>query len=350
MAERVRPAEQDGAVAPRPSTGGLYFGKPNTSVQFFSSGCKTLDLVLSGGWARRRISNIVGDRSTGKTLLAIEAAANFVKSEPKGRVRYREAESAFDELYAKALGFPVDKVDFGDPIETVEDLFEDLTKVIEKAKSPELYIVDSLDALSDRAEMERNIDEGTYGAGKAKQMSQLFRRLVKPLAAHDVTVMIISQVRDNIGNMFNKVSRSGGRALDFYASQVLMLSQLGKRERTVSGIKRVTGIDIRARCEKNKVGLAYGEACFPISFGYGVDDIESCLMWLKESKSLKRIGLPDALTPAKEQDKAIYNLLDDMIDMSNDKFVEKTAVIHAAVEKRWFEIENTFLPTRQKYS
>ena len=341
MAERVRPAEQDGAVAPRPSTGGLYFGKPNTSVQFISSGSKVLDLVLGGGWARKRISNVIGDKAVGKTLLAIEAAANFVRVEPKGRVRYREAESAFDELYAKAIGFPIDKVDFGDPIETVEDLFEDLTKVIEKAKSPELYIVDSLDALSDRAEMDRNIDEGTYGAGKAKQMSQLFRRLVKPLAAHDVTLMIVSQVRDNIGNMFNKVSRSGGRALDFYASQVLMLSLLGKRERTISGIKRVTGIDIRARCEKNKVGIAWRDANFPISFGYGVDDIEACLMWLKESKSLKRIGLAD--------DK-IKDYLDELTDMPDDKFAKETVVIHTAVEKRWYEIENAFLPTRSKYT
>src|ERR1700760_3438075 len=83
------------------STGGLYFGKPRTDMQFISSGSTMLDLALGGGWARRRIANVVGDSSSGKTLLMIEMAANFVMQEPKARIRYREAEEAFDDNYAK---------------------------------------------------------------------------------------------------------------------------------------------------------------------------------------------------------------------------------------------------------
>jgi recombination protein RecA len=154
-------------VNPETISGGLYFPNKNPDIQFIPSGCTVLDLALGGGgWARRRISNIVGDRSTGKTLIAIEMAANFALSEPKGNIRYREAESAFDDKYAAALGFPVERVDRGEPIDTIDDLFEDMSKVIEGAKGPELYIVDSLDALSDRDEMERAIDKGSYCAIK----------------------------------------------------------------------------------------------------------------------------------------------------------------------------------------
>src|ERR1019366_4415396 len=101
--------------------------------------------------------------------------------------------------------------------------------ILDKTKpgQPGLYILDSLDALSDRAELERKIDEPSFGAGKAKQMSQLFRRLIRKINKTDVAVIIISQIRDNIGVRFgDKTTRSGGHALDFYASQVLKLAHL----------------------------------------------------------------------------------------------------------------------------
>ena len=267
---------------PKQALGGLYFHGPKKDLRFISSGCTLLDLALGGGWARRRIANIVGDKAVGKSLLCIEMAANFAMEEPKAKIRYREAESAFDPAYAEALGFPLDKVDFGDPVDTVEDVFEDLQKVIAGAKGPELYIVDSLDALSDRAEMDRNIDEGSYGTGKAKMMSQLLRRLVRELAEKDVTVVFVSQVRDNISVMIGKkTTRSGGRALDFYCSQVCFLTQLEKLKRTIKGVTRVTGTRVKATIEKNKIALPYREAEFQILFGHGIDDDAACRNFLK---------------------------------------------------------------------
>ena len=306
---------------PSPKGGGLYFGKPKTDVKFISSGSKMLDLALGGGWARGRIANIVGDSSTGKTLLAIEASANFAMNEAKAKIRYREAESAFDNNYAAALGFPLEKVDFGDPIETIEDFFEDLQKVTEGAKGPELYIVDSLDALSDRAEMDRDIDQGSYGAEKAKKLSQLFRRCVGGLEKKDVTLMIISQVRENIGAMpfAKKHVRSGGKALNFYSSQVAWLSQLGKLDRTISNVKRITGVKIKAAIEKNKVGLPYREAEFSIMFGYGIDDWKSCAEFWKQVTG---------------------------------EIVPKTTSLedlHRMVSDEWWDIENKFLPKEPKY-
>jgi recombination protein RecA len=315
---RVKVEEE--IILPEKKTGGLYFSSPKTDVSFISSGCKTLDLALGGGWARRRIANVVGDKAVGKTLIMIEAAANFALIEPKGKIRYREAESAFDNNYAAALGFPVERVDFGEPIDTIEDVFEDLEKVLKGAKGPEIYIVDSLDSLSDRAEMDRKIDEGSYGMGKAKMLSQMFRRLVRDLANKDVTVFIVSQVRDNIGVTFGrKTARSGGRALDFYASQVLFLSQLGRLDRTISNVKRVTGVKVRAQVDKNKIGLPYRECGFPIMFGYGIDDWKSCADYLKEVTG----EIVPKATSLKE--------------------------LHKMVEDHWWEIERKFMPTESKY-
>lgn len=305
---------------PKKQSGGLYFGAPKTDLKFIKSGSTLLDLALGGGWGRKRIINVVGDRSTGKTLLMIEAAANFVITEPKGIIRYREAESAFDEAYAQALGFPLDKVDFGEPVDTIEDVFEDLEAVIKGAKGPEIYIVDSLDALSDRAEMDRKIDEGSYGTGKAKMLSQLFRRLVRTLADKDITVFFVSQVRDNIGVMIGKKhTRSGGRALDFYSSQTVWLTQIERIKRVVKAIERVTGITVQAKVEKNKIALPYRDATFPIMFGYGIDDQKSCLDFLK------KISV--------EADKSIQ--LQELSRMCSDE---------------WWRIENQFLPTTSKYN
>lgn len=282
-----------------------------------------LDLALGGGWARRRIANIVGDSSTGKTLLAIEASANFVMVEPKAKIRYREAEEAFDNNYAAALGFPLEKVDFGDPIETIEDFFEDLQKVAEAAKGPELYVVDSLDALSDRAEMDRNIDQGSYGSQKAKKLSELFRRSTSLISGKDITLMIISQVRDNIGAMpFQKKHvRSGGKALNFYSSQVAWLTQIKRIDRTVSNVKRITGVQVKAVIEKNKIGLPYREAEFPIMFGYGIDDYKSCAEFWKQ-------------------------ITGEIVSPKTTSLEE----LQRMVTEEWWTIENKFLPKESKYS
>lgn len=321
-------------------TGGRYFAAPKTELKFISSGSTLLNLALGGGWVRRRVSNIVGDKSTGKTLLCIEACANFAREEKKAKIRYRETESAFDQSYAKALGMPIDRIDFGEPMLTVEALFKDLEKVIDGAKGPEFLVLDSLDALSDEAELEREFDAGSFGAAKAKKLSELFRRLISRMESKDVTLMIVSQVRDDINARFGrKVKRTGGRALDFYASQVVYLAHVGRLTQTIHGQKRVTGVKVKAQIDKNKVGLPFREAEFRIRFGYGVNDAQSMVDWLKLTKT-KGVGINDA--DAKEY-------LDVLLDQSVEDEHAEIERLRELCGKRWYDMESELLPTRSKY-
>src|SRR6266849_2424262 len=197
--------------------GGSYFSAPKTNIEFIPSGCKTLDLALGDGWAENHIGNVIGDSSSGKTLLCIEACANFINKYPKSRVKWRMTGEAFDESYAEAIGANLAHIDFGEPLETIEDLFEDLDAVVTKATKPTLYILDSLDSLSDRAEMKRDMDAGSYGMEKHRKLSRLFRQSAARMSKF-ITLIIVSQVRAKIGGFGYgpKVEPTGGFAPKFY--------------------------------------------------------------------------------------------------------------------------------------
>lgn len=317
--------------------------------EFIPSGSALLDCLLGGGWPLGRISNIVGDRSTGKTLIAIEAAANFLNtfSPAHAKVYYIEAEAAFDKRYAASLGMPIRKVEFPEDMLTVEDVFEHLTGVLEKLKddtrfNPILYIIDSLDALSDRAEQKQDMDKGTYGAQKAKMLSQMFRRVVQALEKKRVHLMIISQVRDNIGVMFGKkYSRSGGRALDFYASHIIYLAQVGTVKRTVNKITRTIGVEVKAKAEKNKIGPPLRDVQFPIRFGFGIDDVVANAEWLDEIGRLNEVdGFKGNLA----------TVLKRLEDVDDDTYQQAKVRLRRKVKECWDDVEQSFAPTRSKYS
>lgn len=322
---------------------GNYFSKRTEALTFIPTGCTLLDCVLGGGWPLGRISNVVADRSGGKTLLAIEASANFYNQFDSNDIHYLESEAAFDQSYAKALGCPVDSMHFPEEIYTVEDVFEYITQILKNrdATDPGLVVIDSLDALSDRAEQERDMDEGTYGASKAKKLSEMFRRITRLVEKNNMHIMFISQVRDNIGVSFGrKVKRSGGKALDFYASQILYLSHVGQITKTRKGIKRTTGVEIKAKCDKNKVGMPFRECQFSIMFGYGVDRLAANIDWLLSTKNLDAIDLSEA-----EAKKTRRNTM----TIPEDEFVDLDYRADEAVKKLWYEAEEEFLPSRTKY-
>lgn len=312
--------------------------EPKTGT--FSSGCTLLDCVLGGGWAYSRVANIIGDTSTGKTLLAIEASANFAAENPDGKIVYVEAEAAFDEDYAESLGLPLDLVEFPEGMDTVEDVFEDLSRRFDSDERT-LYIVDSLDALGDREEAKRAIDEGTMGMSKQKKISELFRRQIQKLKRSRVTLIIISQVRDAIGVAFGvKLKRSGGRALDFYATHALWLAHLGQIIVQRKGVKRPIGVRLKASCKKNKIGPPFRQCEFPLIFGYGVEDVQAGLDWLID---VKRTGV---LELTKEEAEKLARGLGKLDDTA---YAEEQQSVRDAVRQVWAEIEHDFRPTRSKY-
>lgn len=325
-----------------------YFVDEKKGINFISSGCTVLDCALGGGYAIGRITNIVGDRSTAKTALATEAMTNFLLKYPGGAARYCETEAAFDHSYAAAMGLPIDKVDFGDPDKptlTVEAFAKDFDKFLEdqiKAKTPGIYVVDSLDALSDEAEMERDVGDATYGTAKAKLLSEFFRKTARKIEQSQVLLMVVSQVRENIGVTFGeKYKRAGGKSLDFYASQIFWLSAVKPLKRTISKIERTYGTLILAKVKKNKVGLAFREAAFNFIFGYGVDDIEASVSWLKETGHLEKVIGPD--TTFKEY-------LASLDQLTDAEYAKERSLMTKAVKQAWSEVETSFLPTRRKYA
>jgi recombination protein RecA len=324
-----------------------YFTSEKTNLGYVSTGCTVLDCALGGGYVLGRITNIVGDKSTAKTALATEALINFVHKYKNGNAAYRETEAAFDNGYAEAMGLPIKKIDFGNPAKpliTVEDFERDLTAFIEKQgpKVPGIYVLDSLDALSDEAEMERDIGEATYGGNKAKALSTMFRKMARRIEQSNVLPLVISQVRDNIGAMFGeKHKRSGGKALDFYASQIMWLAHLGMLKKTINKVERPYGVKIKANVRKNKVSIPHRMAEFEFHFGYGVEDLMANVNWLKEVGRLGEIGLKT------DQYKEYIASIGKMDDAAyHTEQMEVTGV----TTRVWAEIEETFIPKRRKYA
>lgn len=301
------------------------------------------------------------------TLLAEEAMANFQKSYPKGKTYYRETEAAFDLSYAQALGLNTAKVDFGDDgpdtkWSTMEDIIEDVRGILDdwedrvkenssslrkknkrlrlpeavdqavKAMPPILYIIDSLDALTSEAELNRDVRKGSYNLEKQKLLGEFFRKEIRRLKAAKVCLIIISQTRVRIGPMIrgSKYTRTGGDALNFYASVVIYLAQLGKVFQQSKGIKRPVAIKVRVRCEKNKITMPFRECMFDLRFGYGIDDVCASLDWLEEIKRLKDAGFPGKEAPGVE-------------DVDVKKLRQDVANI-------WYDIERDFIPTKGKYA
>lgn len=327
-----------------------YFtsGNEKENLQFISSGCGLMDCALGGGWALGRVVNIVGDRSSGKTLLAMEACANFAAAYPNGWIRYAESEAAFDVNYAAALGVPVERIQFNSKASamgTVEDWEADMVAALEAGKGrPGLYILDSLDALSDEAELKRDFGEGTYGGTKPKLVGQLFRQHVDALELGNVCLIVVSQLREKLGVTFGETkTRSGGKALDFYASHIVWLAEKKKLTKTIDGVERVIGIDVLARVKKNKVGLPFREAAYPILFGYGIDDLIAGAEWLLEVDC--KAGLEELQISKAGYKTRIANIR----NKGGDQAREFRETLKRVVATEWNRIEVQFLPKARKY-
>src|SRR5579863_3886639 len=255
------------------------------SIETFSTGSELLNLVVGGGWPQGSLINIQGDTSSGKTLLCLEAAANHLLKWPKSKIGLTEREPSFNMDYVTSLGIPTDKIDFWQELYTIEDWFNAAEAFKDSLEDqPGLLILDSLDSLSDDAEMDRGISDASYGGNKAKKISEIMRRLAGEFEEKKITTIIVSQLRDVLNSRVPVKKASGGHAVPFYSGVVIKLNEAypnAKIMRQVSGIQRIIGLNVRAKCTKNKVGLPFRECNMKIMFGYGIDDIASNLYWLE---------------------------------------------------------------------
>lgn len=311
---------------------------------FISSGCQLLDCCIGGGFPLGRVSNIIGDKSTNKTGLSIELMANFRKKYPKGFIWYQDAEAAFDIEYALRLGLPQDErlipMRFSN-IEATYDTMVEATEIVKREKEAGLYIVDSYDALMPTPEegKEKKLDGGFNGSLRAKSLNSLITKITPMIEETNIHLQVVSQIRDNVGAKYgDKWRRSGGRALDFYASQIIFLSKVSPIYRTIKGSKRDYGIVVKAKVKKNKIGLPFRECEFPVIFNLGIDDTLANLEFLASIKDgLEPLGIAKSNIDEESQ----------RINTEND--IELKQLIAKYTIQTWNEIEKAFEPTWKKY-
>jgi recombination protein RecA len=243
------------------------------------TGYTYLDTALGiGGLPGGRIIEIFGPETSGKTTLTLHIAAEFQKI--GGTVAFIDVENALDVNYARGLGVDVESLLLNQPDngEQVFDIIETLSKSVSifnstngKQKKPLLVIVDSVAAMSPKAELEGTLEDGT-GAGMgshARLMSLGLRRLVSVVRDPNILIIFINQTRNKIGGYGNPETTTGGCALKFYASIRIQIKSHGKYEES----KEQVGKEFTIKIVKNKVSPPFTECTGLIRFGVGIDKV-----------------------------------------------------------------------------
>jgi recombination protein RecA len=146
-----------------------------------------------------------------------------------------------------------------------------------------------------------------------------------------------------------KTTRSGGRALDFYASLIVWLHHRETLKRTIKGVERPIGIKVKAKVEKNKISLPMREVEFDFIFGLGIDNLISNAEWLKDVKRLNAIGLVPK-EGAKSVNEQLVEWLKEVNKKPNEEYWNEVTKLNSIVRQVWREIETDFLPQRRKYN
>lgn len=274
-----------------------------------STGSTLLNLALSGnprgGIPKGKYVYLVGDTSSGKTALSLTMLAEATINE-----EFENYDLIHDDieggnlfnlrrLFGRKLAERIQKPKKDGPSESLEEMYYNVDERL-KSKKPFIYIVDSMDGLQSKADEEKFEEEkkahksgkstsGSYGT-VAKINSKQLKRLMTPLAKTKSILVIISQTRDQLGFSFDPKTRSGGRALPFYASVEIWASVKQKIKKKVKGKDYPIGTITRIRIKKNRITGKDRTIDIPIYYSTGFDDIGSCIDFLLENSHWKTVG------------------------------------------------------------